>query len=515
MRAPGDIVLVSCYEPGYQPIALASPAAFLREAGYAPLTVDLAVEELAERGLERLARARLVAISAPMHTALSIGLRLAARVRALNPRAHLCFFGLYAALNEALLRRPAAGGDKQTEKQKQIEREPGEGDGARPLADSVLGVECEQDLVTLAAALESPGGDPLRRRSIVPTPLRSGRPHRPAFLVPDRSDLPALDRYARLLVGDERRVAGHVEATRGCKYLCRHCPIPPVYQGRFFAVPVDIVLEDARNQIAAGARHITFGDPDFLNSAKHALAVARGLHAAHPQLDVSFSFTAKVEHIVAHRALFPELAMLGCVFIVSAVESLSDTILALLDKGHTRADVVEAFAITRAAGISLRPTFVAFTPFTTIDDYLELCRFIRERDLEQEVDPIQLAIRLLIPPGSLLLERAELAPFLIGLDDQGLTHRWRHPDPRMDQLEEAVAALVEDSAHEDGGGRAGLSATTTFARIHALAARFAGQTAPPVTIKRRRAAPPRLSEAWFCCAQPTKIQIGKAQDPDL
>ena len=156
------------------------------------------------------------------------------------------------------------------------------------------------------------------------------------------------------MVGDERRVAGHVEATRGCKYLCRHCPIPPVYQGRFFAVPVDVVLEDARRQIAAGARHITFGDPDFLNSAKHALAAARGLHAAHP--DVTFSFTAKVEHIVAERALFPELAALGCVFVVSAVESLSDEILALLDKGHTRADVVEALAIVREAGFSLRPT---------------------------------------------------------------------------------------------------------------------------------------------------------------
>ena len=484
MRAAGDIVLVSCYEPGYQPIAVASPAAFLRAAGYLPLTIDLAVEELAERGADRLARARLVAISAPMHTAMTLGVRLAGQVRALNPGAHVCFFGMYAALNRERLARAQAG--------------------QRPLADSVLGVECEEDLVALAAALESgAGGAPVPPRGPGPERL-----HRLPFMVPDRDDLPALDRYARLLVGDERRVAGHVEATRGCKYHCRHCPIPPVYAGRFFAVPVEVVLEDARRQVAAGARHITFGDPDFLNSAKHALAVARGLHAAHPE--VTFSFTAKIEHIVNARpdppGFFAELAALGCVFIVSAVESLSDHILVLLDKGHTGADVMRALAIVRGAGISLRPTFVAFTPLTALSDYLALCRFIREQDLEQEVDPIQLAIRLLIPPGSLLLARPEIAPYLIGNasdDEEGLTHRWRHPDPRMDQLATQVMELVEQSTH------AGDPPHATFARIHALAAGLAGEPAPPLSLKRRRPAPPRLSEPWFCCAEPTALQLGK------
>jgi radical SAM superfamily enzyme YgiQ (UPF0313 family) len=476
LRAAGDIVLVSCYEPGYQPIAVASPAAFLRAAGYAPLTIDLAVEELAERGQDRLARARLVAISAPMHTAMSIGLRLARQLRALNPGAHLCFFGMYAVLMRARLQRAEPDG--------------------RPLADSVLGVECERELVALAAALENG-----REGAAVGSPVAPDRLRRLPFVVPDRGDLPPLDRYARLLVGEERRVAGYVEATRGCKYHCRHCPIPPVYGGRFFAVPVEVVLEDARRQVAAGARHVTFGDPDFLNSAKHALAVARGLHAAHP--GVTFSFTAKVEHIVAERAIFPEFAALGCAFIVSAVESLSDRILALLDKGHTGADVIRALAIVRGAGISLRPTLVAFTPFTTLPDYLMLCRFIREHDLEQEVDPIQLAIRLLLPPGSLLLARPEIAPHLGGLDEEGLTYRWRHPDPRMDQLAAQVMTLVEEST------QAGEAPHATFARIHTLAAHLAGEAAPPLSLKRRRPPPPRLSEPWFCCAEPTTLQLKK------
>src|SRR6185295_14481285 len=99
-------------------------------------------EELAGPGLERLARARLVGISAPMHTAMAIGVRLAPRVRALNPGAHICFYGLYAALNRTLLTRAPDGS----------------GDGAPALADTVLGGEYEEQLVSLAAALEAGTG---------------------------------------------------------------------------------------------------------------------------------------------------------------------------------------------------------------------------------------------------------------------------------------------------------------------------------------------------------------------
>ena len=378
LQAPGDILLVSCYEPGYQPLAVASPAAFLTQAGYAPLCLDLAVEDLQRDGIDRLTRARLVAISVPMHTALTLGLRVAERVRALNPSAHICFYGLYAHLNAAFLKRSDGGG--------------------RPLADTVFGPECEESLVALANGL----------RDGRPASASATRLHRLAFLPPAREHLPPLEKYARLLVGGERRVTGHVEATRGCLYLCRHCPIPPYYQGRFFAVPAELVLDDIRRQVAAGARHITFGDPDFLNSAKHSLAIVRRMHAEHPE--ITFSFTAKVEHIITHRDIFPELARLGCVFMVSAVESLSDRVLEILDKRHSRNDVHAVLQIVRGAGLSLRPTFVAFTPWTTLDDYIELCELVTSHDLHHEVDPVQLAIRLLIPPGSLLLDRPELAP---------------------------------------------------------------------------------------------------------
>ena len=457
MQQPGDIVLVSCYEPGHQPQGVASAVASLRRAGFAPTCLDLAVEDFDAAAEARLAVARLVAISVPMHTAMALGLRVAARVRAANPTAHISFFGLYAVLNRELL----AG-----------------------VADSVLAPDAEEQLVAIAsggvAVLASPG----RRDDLVPA----------------RDGLPALERYARLAIAGERRVAGHAETTRGCKHVCRHCPIPPVYGGRFFAVPADVVLDDVRRQVAAGARHINFGDPDFLNGPSHALRVARALHAEHP--GVTFSFTAKVEHIVANEDVVRELAGLGALFVVSAVESLSDRVLAALAKGHHAADVGRALAVVRAARMSLRPTFVAFTPWTTLADYLELCSFIRDNRLQDEVDPVQLSIRLLVPPGSLLLAAPDIAPFLGPLDPEALTYRWTHPDPRMDQLEADVSALVEAAAE------ASTPAADTFARIHQLAATIAGIDLPAHKPRLRLSAPPpHLTEPWFCCAQPTRRQL--------
>jgi radical SAM superfamily enzyme YgiQ (UPF0313 family) len=470
MKAPGDIVLVSCYELGHQPLAVAWSLAFLRESGFTPVCLDLSVAPLNDAAATTLARARLVAISVPMHTALRLGVQVAKRVRGLNPRAHICFYGLYAPLNARYLLSSGA--------------------------DTVRGGEYEVALVELAQALAEGRAPPVELTEL----------KRLNFIVPARDPLPPLQRYARLITSGEERFAGYVEATRGCLHMCRHCPIPPVYGGRFFAVPVDIVLADARQQIAVGARHITFGDPDFLNGPKHALAVARALHVEYP--DITFDATIKIEHILKHSHLFPELEQLGCLFIVSAVESLSDKVLQIFDKGHTREDAALALQIVREAGMSLRPTFVPFTPWTTLDEYMDLCRFIRDHDLEDEVDPIQLALRLLIPPGSLLLDRDELRPFLGKIDQAALTYRWTHPDPRMDRLYADVSALVE------GESRKGEDPGTTFRGIHDLAIAAAGgelvpeRAGPKQESLRRRRMAPRLSESWFCCAEPNRDQLG-------
>src|SRR5688572_33277631 len=90
-------------------------------------------------------------------------------------------------------------------------------------------------------------------------------------------------------------------------------------------VPVEVVLEDIDQQVAAGAAHITFGDPDFFNGPTHARKIVEALHREHPSL--TYDAIIKVEHLLAHRELLPVLAKTGCLFVTSAVESVDDLVL--------------------------------------------------------------------------------------------------------------------------------------------------------------------------------------------
>jgi radical SAM superfamily enzyme YgiQ (UPF0313 family) len=458
MRGHGEILLVSAYELGHVPHGIALPAAFLERAGFRPAALDLAVEQLDP---VRIARARLAAISVPMHTGLRLGIEAARRIRALNPGCAVAFHGLYATLNAALL--------------------------AREGAVATLSGECEEELVALAEALER--GSPLLDRYV----RRGGdgatleRLHFPA---PVRTALPPLDRYARLDDGrGTQLVAGYTEATRGCLHGCLHCPIPALYGGRFFAIPVEIVVEDVARQVAAGARHVTFGDPDFLNGPEHALRVAQSVSERFPSL--TFDFTAKVEHLIRHAKQVAELGRLGAIFATTAVESLSDRVLERLAKGHRREDVATAFDVAAHAGISLRPTLVPFTPWETLGGYLDLLDTFAARGWLATVDPVQLSLRLLVPPGSLLEGAADIA--FDGLDERALTWRWRHPDPRMDALQR------EASAAAAAGDRLRAPPNETQGRIATLATLAAGRgLGPAVPMPPSGRQGPKLTEHWFC-----------------
>ncbi len=469
MKGAGEVLLISCYELGHQPNGITSPMAFLEQAGYVPDSIDLAVQKL---NIKKVTRAKFVGISVPMHTALRIGVKVAARIREINPACHISFFGLYASLNAD--------------------------DLLKEVADSAIGGEYEAPLVALVENLTAGRNDPIagvcRKETMAPPYLG-----RLTFLPPSRVGLPPLSQYAHLEYGD-RRLVGHVEASRGCRHLCLHCPIPPVYQGRFFLIPKEVVFEDIRNLVSMGARHITFGDPDFLNGPNHSLRIVREMHHALP--DITFDFTAKIEHLIKHKNVIPEFKGLGCLFIVSAVESLSDTVLSHLKKGHTRSDVVAAAHIVRDAGIYLRPSLVPFTPWSTLDDYIDLFDFVEQEEWVDQVDPIQYAIRLLIPPGSLLLGEAGLQPYLGPLVEESFTCAWTHPDPRMDRLQKEVSREVEMAADE--------APEAIFYRLKGLAYTAcdgASTGCGPRTVLRARPRPPRLTEAWFCCAEPTENQF--------
>ncbi|MCZ6677682.1 MAG: CUAEP/CCAEP-tail radical SAM protein [Candidatus Poribacteria bacterium] len=472
MKQPESVLLISCYELGHQPIGIASPLGFLQRAGYTPGVIDISVENL---DTEKIARARFVGICVPMHTALRLGVHVAARARKINPNCHICFYGLYASLNAEYL----------------LEHH----------ADSVIGGEYEQPLFDLIDSLSAGKrvnieGVIKRATNAAPPDISNPKPFlkRLSFAAPDRDALPPLEKYARLEQSGVARLAGYVEASRGCKHLCLHCPIPPVYEGRFFVVPRAVVLEDIRNQVAAGATHITFGDPDFLNGPKHALRIVQAMHEAFP--DLTFDCTVKIEHILKHRPILPDLRACGCIFMVSAVESLNDTVLANLEKGHTCDDVFAAIDILREVGIALRPSLVPFTPWETLESYVYLLNAVESQGLIDNIDPVQYTIRLLIPPGSSLLSQPSIQPYLGSLDQEAFTYHWAHPNPKMDALAKAVSAVVERAAQIDE------DAFVTFHRVRNLAYDALGKPQPSISampnFQTDRKRPPRLTEDWFC-----------------
>lgn len=424
---------MSTYELGHQPLHLASPAARLEAAGHDVRCLDLAVEEWNEALFSWADR---IAFSVPMHTAMRLVRAAIERVRSFR-QAPIALYGLYAGL--------APSGTTQ-----------------------IIG-EYESSLVRWA------GGDESDRVDL-------GR-HR--FAQPNRGNLPALHRYAHLKLGNNERTVGYVEASHGCRHRCKHCPIPAVYDGRYRITGAEVVLSDIDQQVAAGATHITFGDPDFLNAPRYSLDLLAEAHERFPA--ITFDLTVKVSHVLDHEAVWPRVAQLGVLFVVSAFETTNDRVLETLDKGHTSADMSRAVSIMNAAGIDIRPSWLPFTPWSEPGDLASILRFLQAHDLLDTVDPVQLSIRLLVPPGSLLAD----APGMGDYDEASLSHFWS-ASAEVEEQQRALAQIAEA-----GAGRSPLQ---TLARMW----EFVFSEPMPKVEDRRR---PHLTEPWFCCAEPTPSQV--------
>ncbi len=452
-----NIVLISTYELGRQPFGLASPAAWLRQRGHNVVALDLARQSLDGASIDS---AQLLAIYLPMHTATRLATQLIPQLRKQNPSAHLCCYGLYVFMNVDYLRVLGVS--------------------------TILGGEFEEGLVQLAERLSANG----RQESAQPVESMISMA-RLQFEVPDRSGMPAMEKYAHLIVpGDGFRIVGSTEASRGCKHLCRHCPIVPVYKGVFRIVGRDVVLEDVRRQVAAGAQHITFGDPDFFNGIRHAMELVEAFHREFPA--ITYDVTIKIEHLLKYEEHLPTLRDTGCLFVISAVESVDNAVLEFLDKGHTREDFLRVVKAFRDLGMALHPTFVPFTLWTTVDGYVDLLRVIEAQGVIENVAPIQLGIRLLIPEGSRMLEledvRRQVGPF----DPQSLAYPWKNTDPRLDALSDIVQEIAAAAERQKE------SRPATFERIWKAAHAAAGLPAPQIDIRSSsHAAIPFLSEPLY------------------
>ena len=163
---PLQVVLINPYELGRQPFGLAEPSAWLKQAGFSVQCIDLSLQKL-DPAL--LAGAKLVALYVGMHTATRIAVEAIPRIREMAPHAHLCVYGLYAPMNQKLLR----------------------GLGVK----TILGGESEPGLLSLAQRLRAGETCDVQIEPVVNLAKID-------FITPDRSGLPHLQRYAHLILPD-------------------------------------------------------------------------------------------------------------------------------------------------------------------------------------------------------------------------------------------------------------------------------------------------------------------------
>ena len=458
-----NVVLVSTYDLGHQPFGLASPAAWRRKVGANVVCNDLAVEDL---NTKAILAADLIALHIPMHTAARLSMSLLPRLTSLNDQALLVCYGVYAPRNQIGLVKAGVG--------------------------VVLGGEAETKLVEVYQHLV--GGRPVDHLSTASLTKQQ-------FVCPDRSGLPNLEKYSHLIGPDtEVTVAGYSEASRGCKHFCHHCPIVPAYRGRFFVVGVDAVLADIEQQVDMGAGHITYGDPDFFNGPGHAMRVNDEVNKRYP--DLTYDVTIKVEHMQRHFKLLPRLVETGCLFVTTAVESFDDVVLQVLDKGHARSDVSAVVKLCRDIGLEISPTFVPFTPWTTPETYLDLLEQIVALNLVTRVASVQLAIRLLVPQGSYLIENTYFSPYLGEYDAVSLSYLWSYADPATVWLEQNVREIVAADVSND------VPSLDTFKKLWSVTHEAAGREVPVLSFGDFEPTA-AMSEPWYCCAEPTVEQLGQ------
>ncbi len=459
------ILLVSTYELGNQPINLGYLASFLLDEEL--VVKDLSIEDLSD---EDIMYSDAIVMSVPMHTAFMLSSILLTRVRAISRSIPVAFFGLSAHLGRDLL----------SENQ----------------VNALFSGECEEEVSRWIRSIKTQKQDAQSLNKINFIGWQ-----RIKLTQPNRKILPPLENYSKLQICNTTYLVGSLETTRGCSHKCTHCPVPVVYNGRVRKIETEIVLADLDQLIQDGAEHISFLDPDFLNMPAHAIEVAKQLHLKYPAL--KFDATIKIEHILKHQTTIEYLAGFGMTSVISAIECVDDKVLSYLDKGHTASDVEAAIQFLKSLGVELYPSFVPFTPWSTPESVADIIRFSLNNKIIHNIDPIHLTIRLLVPQGSLILAR-----FPDHFIDTGEVLKvWSNL--KTDSLQKALTEKLDEmttlnfSKHE--------ILVEMIEVINTYVDDCCKINIEDVKELLQNSSSISKTESWFCCAEPSTLQIKRTE----
>jgi radical SAM superfamily enzyme YgiQ (UPF0313 family) len=407
-----NVALVSTFDAGMQPLALASAAAYLKHSGIECVAFDAFQSKVSEHDLEDY---NLVVFSVPGFESLEGATALAADVRRLRPATAVGFVGTYAALNaNALLERYADWIIL--------------GDFEESLVKICQRIRNQEDIRDVPGVLREPGRvSPVRGLS--------------EWYVPDRTVVPVISAYRyepanRFFLRSV--IVGNVETTRGCRFKCTYCSVFAAYQGKVSVVPTDVVLADIEQVVRAGAEHICFVDAEFLNAPNHSLDIVRQMHALFPHL--TFDFTSRADLIAADRQRLQELVECGATWVTSAFEFPKRSVLQVFNKGFGPEQLDATVKIAKEVGLTVNPTFVLFNPWVSADDIKAAIKYIEDRELNLE--DVQFRTRLWLYKGSPLLENWEVQSRIT--KEHEFHYEWRHRDIGVEQMFSAMTERYGD-----------------------------------------------------------------------
>ena len=463
------VLLVSTYELGHQPLHLASPAAALRRAGHEVRTPRPRRRAVGPGRRSSGPRPWLLGADAHRHAAGAPGRR---RVRREPGRA--ADLPLRALRHRQPRPDPRAGTRRPRHRRRVragargLGRQPG-GWGPPPAPRPR---RSSRSSTCGARSLGPPARGLCRRSSATPT-WRSG---------------------------GEERLVGYVEASHGCLHRCRHCPVPVVYDGRIRIVPDDVVLADVerlverrrpphhlrRPRLPQRPAALPAGRAPRCTSAARADLRLHGQGRAHPAPRRPVAGAGRGRAACSWSA---------------PSRRVNDDILA----GSTRATrpprPPPRWRCCARHGIEIRPSFLPFTPWTTLDDVADIVDFVAAHDLVANVDPVQYTIRLLVPEGSLLwsrsLRRSRLGPY----DAERLSWTWSaRPTPPSTELQTRLARHRRGRPDRRRADRPDLrTGPGRRARRRRAPPGRRARPAPPERLQHCRGeGRPRLTEPWFC-----------------
>ena len=367
LNPPAAVVREPFYDqPDFPAIGIAYVASWLeRHGGIVPCVIDGRLErrdpaQVVEAIVAR--RPRVLGISAMTHM-VKTAARIAASVKAAVPDTKVVLGGFHASfLPERTL-------------------------DEFPVFDYLVVGEGEVAFTALVAALRAGegapriagvrwrGGPATGRGEIPPTLEELGSPAWHLF------DAGALRRHCRVLP---------VMSQRGCPFGCDFCSRP--YGRKVRARSARHVVDEIEANVRAfGIRDLNFFDETFTLNKRHVAGICRELI----DRGLPVHWFSNLHANTADREMVELMRRAGCVEVGYGVESGNEAIIRSMQKGVTKARLLDAARVLREVGMPFAAYFILGHPHETFATILETIRFARE------IAPTRPAFGVMVPyPGT-------------------------------------------------------------------------------------------------------------------